>query len=369
MSSAMSSVVPERFVVKVDGCRLSGKSYLPKDAAAPGLGVVMVHGLLSASDVFDVRGREDMSLARFVGGLGYHVVTYDQRGTGESTAPDWKFGLEAHSLVDLPAVLAFCRERFGFTRVVFVSHSLGGTIWLRYMHGRPMAAGAPGPGGRDWTDQPEIVGGAVLASPPFFNHTDVPWRDIYDRGPSFIADIDHNRDGLVVREEFVRAQIALYQPRMAKLLLPRVLKGMLALGGRLTSVAGILRRLPTPAVIYHPDDFDDATFCRVLRSKMIDRGPLRLLEELYREIAEGPPSPLPPRLPFDGLAIGSCLDGFVPLAAVRRFGEQFRTARVIATEDEFGVTSGHVGYLFKKGVREPAFDAVAKYLQQVAART
>jgi len=360
----MAASFPERFVLKSDRCRLSGKSYAPKEAVAPGLGVVMVHGLLSASDVFDVKGREEMSLARFLAGRGHHVVTYDQRGAGDSTAADWKFGLETHSLVDLPAVLALCRERFGFTRVVFVSHSLGGTIWLRYMHGRPMATPVPGPGVRDWADQPEIVGGAVLASPPFFNHVDVPWSDIFDRGTSFIADIDHNRDGLVVREEFVRAQIALYQPRMAKLLLPRVLRWMLALGGRLTFVAGLLRRLPTPAVIYHPDDFDDGTFRRVLRSKMIDRGPLRLLEELYREIADGPPDPIPPRLPFDGLAIGSRLDGFVPLAAVRRFGEQFQTARVIATEDEFRVPSGHVGYLFKQGVREPTFKAVAEYLQQ-----
>jgi len=313
-----------------------------------------------------VRGREETSLARFISAAGHHVVTYDQRGAGDSTAADWKFGLETHSLVDLPAVLAFCRERFGFTRVVFVSHSLGGTIWLRYMHGRPVASSGPRPGARDWTDQPEIVGGAVIASPPYFNHTDVPWSDIHDRGPEFIAAIDHNGDALVVREEFVRAQVALYQPGTAKLLPPGLLKTMLALGGRFTWMAAFLRRLPTPAVIYHPHDFDDRTFRYVLASKMIDRGPLRLLEELYREISEGPPNPLPPRLPFDGLAIGSRLDGFVPLAAVRKFGEQFTSARVIATEQEFGVESGHVGYLFKKGVREPTFEAVAKYLQQFA---
>src|SRR5690348_13614263 len=107
MSSAMVLAFPERFAVKSDGCRLSGKSYTPKEPAAPGLGVVMVHGLLSASDVFDVRGREETSLARFISAAGHHVVTYDQRGAGDSTAADWKFGLETHSLVDLPAVLAF----------------------------------------------------------------------------------------------------------------------------------------------------------------------------------------------------------------------------------------------------------------------
>jgi pimeloyl-ACP methyl ester carboxylesterase len=359
----MSSRSPDRFVVSSGGCRLIGHSYAPERNAAPGLGVVMVHGLLSSADVFDVDGRERMSLARHLRDEGFHAVSYDQRGAGASTATDWTFGIDTHSLVDLPAVLAVCRERFGFERVVFVSHSLGGTIWIRYVRARLAAASGAAVTPRDSTHQPDIVGGAVLASPAFFTRDYAPWGDIADRGPAFIAASDANHDDVVVREEFVRAQIALYQPGMARVLRPRLLRAILALGGRFTLMAAILRRLPTRPVIYHPDDFDDRTFRHVLGSKTIDRGPARLLVDLYEEIVAGPPDPPPARLPFDGLAIGSALDGFVPLAAVRVFADQFRRARLIVTEDDFGMPSGHIGYLFKAGVQQPTFAAVANYLR------
>ena len=346
----------DRFAVESDGCKLAARSYAPATNRHPGGGVVLVHGLLAAADFFDAPGLESMSLPRALQQAGVHAVTYDQRGTGDSTARDWSFSIREHSSVDLPAVMAACRSRFGFDRVVLVSHSLGGTIWLRYVRARleGTIAGAK---------QPDIVAGAVVASPAVLNDRNVPWSDIATRGAEWLADIDRNKDRVVTREEFVRAQITLYWPRRAFLFSPGVLQWLLRRGSQSTAAAWMLKNSRTPAIIYHRDDFDAPTFRQVLASKAIDRGPHRLLVDLIGEIT-GPQPPTPPKLPFDGLAISSYLDGFVPLPAVQAFADQFQNGRFIVTEKAYGIATGHTGYMFKAGLHEQVTAEVVAFVKE-----
>ena len=167
---------PDRFVVSSGACRLTARSYAPKTNEFPGAGVILLHGLLSSADFYDVRGLESISFARRLCHEGFHVVSYDQRSAGESTTADWAFGLKEHALIDLPAVLAECRKRFGFTRVVLFGHSLGGTIWLRYVQS-PWTPGAE--------TRPAVVAGVVAGSPAEFDRSFPPWSDIANRGRAF----------------------------------------------------------------------------------------------------------------------------------------------------------------------------------------
>jgi hypothetical protein len=157
----------------------------------------------------------------------------------------------------------------------------------------------------------------------------------------------------------------LYWPWAKLLFHPAALRAAIRAGGASSFVAGLLRRSPAPTLIYHRDDFDNSMFQRVLKSKTIDTGSQALLIELLDEILAGPPpGPAPPPVSLDVLAIGSSRDGLVPLPAVRVFSEQFTTARLIVTEDEFHEPSSHVGYLFKAGLRERVFAEIVSCVRR-----
>jgi pimeloyl-ACP methyl ester carboxylesterase len=72
-------------------CRLQARRYSPERDAHPGLAIILVHGLLSSADIYDVPGLETIGLARHLQAAGFTVVSYDQRGAGESTTDGWRF--------------------------------------------------------------------------------------------------------------------------------------------------------------------------------------------------------------------------------------------------------------------------------------
>jgi alpha-beta hydrolase superfamily lysophospholipase len=143
--------------------------------------------------------------------------------------------------------------------------------------------------------------------------------------------------------------------------LPAGVRLSLRAGASSAFVAGILRRLPLPSLIYHRDDFDDAAFQRVLQSKALDRASELLLMELADEILS--PLAAPPAQDLAVLCIGSTLDRLVPYRTVEGFARRFTRARVVAAEKAWGHPCGHVGYFFKAGVREPVFREVVEFLR------
>jgi pimeloyl-ACP methyl ester carboxylesterase len=344
---------PDLFTVASDGCKLVVRSYVPEANAFPGAGVVLLHGISSSADIFDVPGLEAMSFARALARDGVHAVSYDQRGAGRSTARDWQFGLREHAGVDLPAVLAACRSRLGMERVVLCGYSLGGTISVRYLRARDHAAGGDGP---------DIVAGLAIASPSVFDRRYPPWADIARRGRDFLESIDRNRNGIVERAEFVAGQILLYWPWARPFANPVGLERMIAAGGRWLLAAGALRWSPTPTLIYHRKDFDNATFRSVLASHVLDRAPYTLFRDLVEEILGPPASPGTP-LPLDVLCIGSTRDRLVPLRSVEDYAREFARARVVATEQVYGELSGHAGYFFKAGLREQVYEEVLRFVR------
>lgn len=348
-----------RFTVNSGACTLEAREYIPASNAHPGSGVVLLHGLLSSADVFDVPGLESMSFARNLQRAGVHAMSYDQRGAGASTTDGWQFGLREHALIDLPAVLAECRGRLGWDRVVLAGHSLGGTIWLKYVREAGTTRARP--------DQPVVVGGVALASPANFDRQHKPWSDIARRGRAFVESIDHNRDAIVTREEFVGAQVTLYWPWASLAFRPDGVRAGLRLGASSPFWAGVMRRLPVPTLIHHKADFDNAAFQRVLQSRTLDRGPLTLLLELVDAVLKGEEGPTEPPIDLPVLCVGSTLDRLVPLTTVEAFARRFAGARVMATEQAYGLPSGHVGYFFKDGLREPVMADVVSHIRRAFA--
>jgi pimeloyl-ACP methyl ester carboxylesterase len=335
---------------------LAAKSYIPPVNARPGGGVVMLHGISSSSDVFDVPGDETLGLARRIAAAGLHAIAFDQRGAGDSPVTDWRFGLRDHAVIDLPAVLADCRSRFGLERVVLLGHSLGGTVWLTYMESG--ASASPG--------QPAIAGGIAIGSPPEFDRAMSPWKEIAARGRPFVESLDRNRDLIVAREEFVAGQIWLYWPRLKWLFLPGGVKLSLKAGAAWRPIAGLLRRLRIPTLVYLPDDFDTPTFQRVLRSRMLDSASTQLFLELA-DFIFGELPPARPPMPLDVLGIGSASDRLVPLHTLQGFAKRFTPARILATEEAYGQHSGHIGYFFRASIRDRvAEDVIAHALRTLA---
>lgn len=340
----------ERFTVDAGSNRLMVRHYAPSTDAFAGGAVVLVHGLSSSADIWDVPGLEAVSLARALQAAGLRVITFDQRGAGQSTTATWRFTLGDLAHGDLPAVIGAVGTRLGIDRIVLGGHSLGGLIWLRWLQRRP-----------DVTLAPRVVGGFAIASPAVFDPADPPWSALVRRGRGFIAAIDRDGDAIVSREEFVASQIELDWPWARPVFRPSGIRIALGLGGRSSLAAGLLRISPFPTLIYRPGDFDNGTFRRVLASTALDKTSAALLLDLYEQIPKDSPPAASAPLPLDVLCIGSTDDRFIPLKTVMGFAAAFRSADVRATETVFGAPSGHVGYFFKATLRPKVFGAVTTY--------
>jgi pimeloyl-ACP methyl ester carboxylesterase len=341
---------PAHFEVVSDGCRLAARSYAPDSSGYDG-GVLLIHGLLSSADIFDLPGTPAASLARHLQSQGIHTVSYDQRGAGGSTTTGWRFGLGEHALVDLPAVVAACASRFGWRRIVLAGHSLGGLIWLRFLRSLPYSRESNGV---------TVVGGVAIASPAVFDSRLPPWCDLARRGRRFIERIDHDENDIVSREEFTSAQILLYWPWARPLAHPRLLRFLMKHGARRRWVAQALRTSPAPTLVFHRDDFDTTTFMRVLGSRVLDRGSHALLLELF-ELIGGQLETGPPITGIVPLCVGSGWDRLIPLGTVAGFARQFAEARTVVVEDEVSVPCGHVGYFFKPKVHQHVQAEAAAY--------
>jgi pimeloyl-ACP methyl ester carboxylesterase len=117
-----------------DGWRLAVHRYRP-ERDPTGLPVILCHGLSANRYCFDLQGAP--GLARYLRNRGWDVWVPELRGSGMSQRPglghsdapySWDF--EDHLHQDLPAILAFVRERTGAPSLHWVGHSMGGMLIL-----------------------------------------------------------------------------------------------------------------------------------------------------------------------------------------------------------------------------------------------
>lgn len=116
---------------------------------SPGLGygppVLLIHGLLSASDQWLLYGR-DHDLPSILADKGYDVWLGNLRGNVYSRKhiklnPDtpefWNFSLHEHGYYDIPAMVDLIRLETGHKKVFYVGYSVGGTIFFVMGAARP----------------------------------------------------------------------------------------------------------------------------------------------------------------------------------------------------------------------------------------
>jgi len=140
-----------------DGWDLALFRYKPAALNPGAYPVVLVHGMGHNSYIWDLDGTH--SLATYLRDRGYDVWSVSLRGAGKSTKPaigsmtrvavinrldeeridpsklDWN--IDDHITKDIPAVLAFVKEKTGHAKVNWVGHSMGGMIICAYLERSP----------------------------------------------------------------------------------------------------------------------------------------------------------------------------------------------------------------------------------------
>ncbi len=332
--------------------------------------VVLVHGLLSSSEIFDVPGLEHPSLARHFARRGFRVFTYDQRGTGDSVAASSDFGLAEHALVDLPTVLDFALERSAIQadRLVVGGHSLGGLlIYVQQIAARGALPGSFGPAVR------RVF---AVASPASFDPRYRPWNLIARGGHALVRRLDQNGDGMISRNEFVAGQSQLRWPLLGRIVGPGVIRASIRLGVAVPWLSWGLQRAPLPTFIYGRQDFTARGFWWLLQSRALDAASRRLLDEVvdatHREGRvevrhESGTITLPDDLAgledLRVLTMSSRGDALVPPESVRAVHEALPGGRHLLTEEAFGVASGHAGYLFRPGLADPVGETLVTFCE------
>jgi alpha-beta hydrolase superfamily lysophospholipase len=134
------------FVRTADGWRVALSRYRARlesgdaSSTARAQPVILCHGLAANRVTWDLA--PEVSLARHLAGRGYDVWSLELRGHGRSDRPTlwsiltlrrrYRWTFDDYLEKDLPAALAFVRERTGSPRVHWVGHSMGGI--LLYAH-------------------------------------------------------------------------------------------------------------------------------------------------------------------------------------------------------------------------------------------
>jgi pimeloyl-ACP methyl ester carboxylesterase len=131
-----------------DGWDLAVTHYTPRSPKAVGRRpVLLLHGLVTNSRNLDLD--EKHSIARWLSSRGVDAWALSVRGKGDSSRPalvgggkHWDWTFDTHAEIDVPAALAYIRERTGVPKIDCVGHSLGGMMLYALLArgGRPAEA-------------------------------------------------------------------------------------------------------------------------------------------------------------------------------------------------------------------------------------
>jgi pimeloyl-ACP methyl ester carboxylesterase len=360
---------PEEALLLEQGGTLRLKIYHPAALLYPDP-VILIHGLLSSADAFDLPGAPHVSFARYLQGAGWRVITYDQRGAGGSTAEAWTFGLRELALEDLPAVVAYALRRFNAGRVRLGSQSFGG-VQAYLLRAFLAARGGPWRG----VAEGHLGDAFAIAAPARFSPARAPWREILRQGEPFIRGLDADGDGKITSEEYVHGQIRLFHPLLGAILRPGTIRrGTRFMAGH-PFLAAFSGWLPSPVLVYNRRDFEPRVFPLVLKSRILNVGAPQVLFELeqamhndgvltleYGGCTVRLPDDLKTARPFRLLTISSARDRMVPAPDVAIVHGAVGGGEHLNTEEAFGIPCGHAGYLFKAGLYPQVYEAIRRFL-------
>jgi pimeloyl-ACP methyl ester carboxylesterase len=340
--------------------------------------VILLHGLLSSSDMFDAPGVPEASLARYLQQQGFAVVTFDQRGAGGSTVDNWTFGLGELTFHDLPAVIRYSLDLFDADRVTLSGHSLGGVqaYLLRAFLARYEGA-------CHGITIHHLGDAFILASPARFT-PDLPlWKALTRISHRLIGCMDHDEDGKIHREDFVTAQTTLQSPSLNFLVyillktrvVPWFVRHAIRWAATYPFIARIFLRLSLNNVLFHRHDFDPAIFHYIIKARILDAGSVQLLHDIkngvqsdgvfsiaYENLHISLPDDLRLAPPFRLMTVTSSCDGLIPAGDVTAAHETVQGGRSLITEQTFGISSGHSGYLFKPALYPQVYETIYRFL-------
>jgi pimeloyl-ACP methyl ester carboxylesterase len=357
------------FVATGPDTKLRIKKYTPPvDAALKKEPIILVHGLLNSSELFDVPGLEDMSLAISLVKEGFSVYTYDQRGAGESVCENWDFGLNENSFIDLPAIIKYVLDHSGAEKVVLGGYSLGGLIiYGLYTYISKFDASING------ISKENISRMFTIASPGALHQRIGPWRNTFVRGEKIME----GADGSIDRSRFMQGQIYIRSPFFSRFVGLRTIEFCSRIAGRSRFWASIIKVLPVPSLFYSRSDFDSKSFSKIVASKVFDRTSTRIFRELFhfasldgtiRFICNEQEILLPKdfdywaRIPL--LLISSDEDKLVCSSEVDEVKKHVNSAVLFNTDKEIGKGCGHAGYLFKRSLAETVRKMIISFLQE-----
>lgn len=316
--------------------------------------IVLVHGLLNSSDLFDIPGAEDLSLARILGQAGYDVYTYDQRGAGDSPIEDWAVGLKEDAYEDLPAVIEYSLKNSQAEKVILGGYSLGGLIiylCVSSLVKQDVRKGGP--------QKDQIHRVFAIASPGALHSRTGRWKKLFIRGQQMLDSAGVS----IEREEFLKGQFLIRFPLLSRLVGIRTIKSLFRFAGTGKFAACLVKSVPFPTFLYKPLDFDCKTFARVARSKLLDRSPTQVFTEFFSFAQAGGKISIQSdeglvTLPEDFekwsgiplLLFSSGQDELVLTGEVREVEKRVESSRLVIIENEIGISCGHAGYLFQKKI-------------------
>ena len=133
-------------VKTADGWDLAVTHYAPTKPAPGRRPVLLLHGIVTNSRNLDLDARH--SLARWLASRGIDAWALSVRGKGDSARPaligggkSWDWTFDTYAELDVPAALAFIRQRTSADKIDCVGHSLGGMMLYAVLaRGGPPAA-------------------------------------------------------------------------------------------------------------------------------------------------------------------------------------------------------------------------------------
>jgi pimeloyl-ACP methyl ester carboxylesterase len=318
--------------------------------------VILIHGLLNSSELFDVPESGNLSFTNALSDEGYIVCAYDQRGSGESSNPGWNFGLEENVFTDLPAVVRFCLSHCGYDKAILGGYSLGGLIiYCFYSFLSKFSAELAG------LKKENIHKIFTISSPGAFHQRTGRWKHIFTRGMRMLR----GAGPVINRSQFIRGQIYIRSPLMSKFVGLSTIELCLKLAQKSPRSASFIKALPVPSFLYTRSDFDPATFMRVVRSRALDRTSRQIFQVLLHFAEQDGRIELDLNertvsLPSDFqywdeiplLLISSQKDKLVCTSEVEEVRRRVNSAVLFNLDQETGQGCGHAGYLFKKGLTE-----------------
>lgn len=123
-------------VTTKDGWRLKASLFEPP-GGKPVKSVIVILPAMGA------HARPYRFMASYLAACGHAVITLDPRGHGQSLPHPKRgvdYGIDHFLKQDIPAILAFARQRFSGRSVALLGHSLGGHLAAMYMAENPGAA-------------------------------------------------------------------------------------------------------------------------------------------------------------------------------------------------------------------------------------